>query len=224
MRGIIDAMFHVPRGSIRWWMLPDCLPPRQTVHGWFLGCHEGGGWDSVDHHLVMLDRERAGRKAIPSAAAVDSQSVRTTEAGGPRGFDAGKRIKGRKRHLMGDTEGRPLVLQTHPVDARDHDGAVPMLQVSRCSFPLVERAFADTAHAAKRVAPSIRAAGPSSAASHGATAIVGWPKIAKPVSRRQPSPATPFPSCYSCGDWLVPYECKARFWIAKSGGPERSNP
>ncbi len=70
----------------------------------------------------------------------------------PRGYDAGKKVLGRKRHAMVDTDGRPLVLQVHPASVQDRDGAVPLLKTSRRSFPFVERAFADTAYAAERVA------------------------------------------------------------------------
>ena len=125
--------------------VPPCFAPRQTVYAWFATLRDGGVWQSINHHLIMLDRERTGREASPTAAVIDSQSAKTTEAGGVRGYDAGKKVLGRKRHAMVDTDGRLLLAQIHPADVQDRDGAVPLLKVSRRSFPFVELAFADAA-------------------------------------------------------------------------------
>jgi transposase len=100
----------------------------------------------------MADRERVGRDASPSAAIIDSQSVKTTEAGGPRGYDAGKKINGHKRHALVDTDGRGLVLEPHPASIQDRDGGGRLLRASRRIFPFIQRVFADSGYAGEKVA------------------------------------------------------------------------
>lgn len=91
MRDIMNAIFHVLRGGIAWRRLPRDFPPMTTVHGWFLRFRRDRLFEAINHHLVMIDRERAGREASPTAAVIDRQSVKTVEAGGPGGYDAGKK-------------------------------------------------------------------------------------------------------------------------------------
>jgi transposase len=83
MREIVNPIFYVLRGGIPWRMLPPCFAPHQTVYGWFAAWRDADVWQAINHHLVMQDRERVGREASPSAAVIDSQSVKTIEAGGP---------------------------------------------------------------------------------------------------------------------------------------------
>jgi putative transposase len=104
----------------------------------------------------MLDRERVGREASPTAAIIDTQSVKTTEAGGPRGYDAAKKVAGRKRHALVDTDGRGLQLQVHPASVQDRDGAIPVLKASRPWYPFIERAFADSVYTGEKLAKATR--------------------------------------------------------------------
>jgi putative transposase len=152
MREIVNAIFYVLRGGIAWRLLPDSFPPWRTVYRWFARLRDEGVWESLNHRLVMLDRERVGRAASPTAAVIDSQSVKTTESGGPRGFDAGKKIKGRKRHAMVDADGRALALQAHSAAVQDRDGAGPLLKASRARWPFVQLGFADAGYSGEKVA------------------------------------------------------------------------
>jgi transposase len=138
MRRIVEAILFIMRAGCAWDMLPDGFPPFLTVYRWFARFRDDGTWERINHHLVMQDRERVGRAPSPSAAVIDSQSAKTAEAGGPRGYDAGKKVNGRKRHALVDTDGRLIKLIVHPADIQDRDGGAALLKASRRSFPFVE--------------------------------------------------------------------------------------
>jgi transposase len=152
MREIDNGIFYVMRSGCAWRLMPNDLPPWGTIYRWFAVWRDDGRFERINHALVMADRERVGRDASPSAAIIDSRSVKTTEAGGPRGYDAGKKINGRKRHALVDTDGRGLVLEPHPASIQDRDGGGPLLRVSRSIFPFIQRVFADGGYAGEKVA------------------------------------------------------------------------
>jgi transposase len=147
MRRIVEAMLYLLRGGLSWRMLPPCFPPPTTVQRWFYAWRDDGTWQRINHYLIQDARMMEGREASPSAGVIDSQSVKTTESGGPRGYDAGKRIKGRKRHIITDTCGYLVHGVIHSADIQDRDGAPMVLKDIRYSFPWLRHVFADGGYA-----------------------------------------------------------------------------
>ena len=151
MRDVVDAIFYIAQSGCQWRMLPKDFPPYSTVQRYFYAWRDNGVWETINHVLLMDVREAAGRNASPSAGVIDSQSVKTTESGGPRGYDAGKKIKGRKRHLLTDTIGLPVAMIVHTADVQDRDGAPDLLADVQNAFPWLHHVFADGGYAGDKL-------------------------------------------------------------------------
>jgi transposase len=143
LRIILDALFYMIRVGCPWRLLPKDFPPFTTVQNRFYAWRDSGLWAQIIGVLVMAAREAEGREPSPTAVVVDSQSVKTTEAGGPRGFDAGKKIKGRKRHIAVDTLGLPIECQVTVASVQDRDALAPMLGAVHRKSPWVTMSFVD---------------------------------------------------------------------------------
>ena len=151
-RQIVEALLYLLRDGLPWRMLPsDLFPPMTMVQHDFYRWRDIGLRRSINQTLLTAVREAAGREASPSAGVIDSQSVKTTESGGPCGYDAGKKIKGRKRHINTDTQGFLVAAVVHTADIQDRVGAPDVLTSIRHSFPWLHHVFADGRYAGDKL-------------------------------------------------------------------------
>ena len=145
LREVLNAIRYMARSGGGWRMLPNDFPPWQTVYWWFRRFVRRFMFQTIHDVALMLDRERVGREASPTGGVVDSQSVKAPEAK-TRGYDAGKKIVGRKRHIAVDTDGRLLMVNLTPADISDSAGAQMILDGVRKRWPWLKHLFADGAY------------------------------------------------------------------------------
>jgi transposase len=152
-RRMLDAIFYVVRGGIAWAALPAEFPPAKTVYGLFRRWVRAGAWIRLHDTLRDRARLRAGRSPLPTAAVLDSASVRgaDTVPARSRGYDAGKRVNGRKRHLAVDTAGLLLTVVVTIAAIQDRDGAVRLLAALRAKFSTIALVWADGGYAGRLV-------------------------------------------------------------------------
>jgi len=159
LRIVLNAMLYILATGCQWRALPKDFPPFTTVQYYFYNWRDTQLWRRINRALLARARRAVGRKPTPSAGVIDSQTVKTTESGGPRGFDPAKRMKGRKRHLVTDTEGWLLAVQVHPADIQDNHGAVPLLKAARRAFARLRHLFADRVYRGPKLLNAISEVG-----------------------------------------------------------------
>lgn len=155
-RTLLDAMLYAARAGGAWHLLPGDFPPWQTVYWWFARFCREGLWERLLALLRSLARLFNGRKPLPSAAILDSQSVRTARQKGPRGYDGAKRIKGRKRQLLTDTLGLPLALEVTAGNVQDRTAAWALLPAWLAQLRSLRRLWADQGYKSEPLRAALR--------------------------------------------------------------------
>lgn len=146
-RLLVDACCYAVRTGCSWRMLPADFPPWQNVYRTFRRWMEQGKFEAMHDRLRAQWRARLGRQAAPTASVIDAQSNRGSPQGGETGYDAGKKVKGRKRHVVVDTLGLLLAVSVTAASVQDRDGAHPVMAVAAAKYPSLQTVFADSGYA-----------------------------------------------------------------------------
>ena len=152
LRAILNAIFYLLRTGCQWRLLPREFPAWGTVYHYFRTWKNTGVWTCIQRAIYEQVRTQAGRSACPSVVIMDGQSVKTTERGGVRGFDAHKRVKGRKRHILVDTLGLPIASRVEPANMSDRRAGARLLAGLGPLFPRIHTVVADAGHESGKLA------------------------------------------------------------------------
>jgi len=163
IREVVNTLFYVLSTGCQWRFIPKDLIPKSTAYEYFRLWEWDGTLDRIHYALYVQVRELAGKEASPTAAIADSQSVKAAERGGasvdPIGYDAGKKIKGIKRHILVDTLGMILEAQIQPASVQDRDGLLPILKEARRLFVFIKKILADGGYQGQATATAVAALG-----------------------------------------------------------------
>ena len=159
MREVVNGLMYILSTGCQWRAIPKDLPPKSSVHDYFDLWTYDGTLERIHDALYQQCRERAQRQASPTAAIIDSQSVKSAEKGGgidPHGYDAGKKIKGKKRHILVDTVGLPCSHAiVHPADIQDRDGGALVMTTLFGMFPFLKKLFVDSGYKGPKFANAL---------------------------------------------------------------------
>jgi putative transposase len=161
LREVMNGLMYILSTGCQWRAIPKDLTPRSTIYDYFGRWQWDGTLERIHHALFIKCREQASREASPTAAIIDAQSVKSAEKGGaridPHGYDAGKKVKGKKRHVLVDTEGLVLHAIVTAADVQDRDGGAWLLATLFGLYPFLLKLYADGGYQGPEFRKSVKA-------------------------------------------------------------------